>query len=169
MAFPHIPLATSAVSSIIGFIGVMIWRIRETQTAVTIRKIVIPPMGMATGFCMFFVPAFRVPLLWAALAFAIGAILLAWPLLATSRLVRDGDAIKMKRNGAFFAVVVVLAAIRYFARSYFDTIMTLQQTAALFFVLAFGMILRWRAKLFFAYRALTAAPAIPTPEQAPAD
>lgn len=156
MAFPHIPLATSAVSSIIGFIGVMIWRIRETQTAVTIRKIVIPPMGMATGFCMFFVPAFRVPLLWAAIAFAIGAILLAWPLLATSRLVRDGDAIKMKRNGAFFAVVVVLAAIRYFARGYFDTIMTLQQTAALFFVLAFGMILRWRLSMLREYRMLTA-------------
>ena len=156
MAFPHIPLVSSAISSILGFIGVMIWRIREGQTAVTVRKIVIPPMGMATGFCMFISQPFRVPLLWAAIAFAIGAVLLAWPLLATSRLVRDGDAIMMKRSGAFFAVVVFLAAIRYFARGYFDSIMTLQQTAGLFFVLAFGMILRWRLSMLREYRTLTA-------------
>jgi membrane protein CcdC involved in cytochrome C biogenesis len=156
MAFPHIPLATSAISSILGFLGVMAWRIREGRTAVTVRKIIIPPLGMATGFCMFFAPAFRVPLLWAFIAFAIGAVLLAWPLLATSRLVRDGDAIMMKRSGAFFAVVVVLAAVRYFARGFFDSIMTLQQTAGLFFVLAFGMILRWRLSMLREYRTLIA-------------
>jgi len=151
----HLPLLTSAVGSILGFIGVMAWRIREGRTAVTVRKIIIPPLGMATGFCMFVVPAFRVPVLWAAIAFAIGAVLLAWPLLATSRLVRDGDAIMMQRSGAFFLVVVVLAAIRYFARSYFDSIMTLQQTAGLFFVLAFGMIVRWRLGMLMEYRTLT--------------
>jgi len=156
MSLPHIPLLTSAVGSILGFIGVMAWRIREGRTAVTVRKIIIPPLGMATGFCMFFVPAFRVPWLWAAVAFAIGAVLLAWPLLATSRLVRDGDAIMMKRSGAFFVVVVVLAAVRYFARGFFDSIMTLQQTAGLFFVLAFGMILRWRLSMLREYRTLTA-------------
>jgi membrane protein CcdC involved in cytochrome C biogenesis len=134
----------------------MAWRIREGRTAVTVRKIIIPPMGMATGFCMFIAPPFRVPLLWALIAFAIGAILLAWPLLATSRLVRDGNAIMMKRSGAFFLVVAALAAIRYFARGYFDTIMTLQQTAGLFFILAFGMILRWRLSMLREYHMLTA-------------
>lgn len=156
MPLPHIPLATSAVTSILGFLGVMAWRIREGRTAVTVRKIIIPPLGMATGFCMFFAPEFRVPLSWALIAFAIGAVLLAWPLLATSRLVRDGDAIMMKRSGAFFLVVAALAAIRYFARGYFDNIMTLQQTAGLFFILAFGMILRWRLSMLREYRMLTA-------------
>jgi len=152
----HFPVMTSVVSSILGFLGVMAWRIREGRTAVTVRKILIPPLGMATGFSMFIVPQFRVPLLWAAIAFAIGAVLLAWPLLATSSLVRDGNAIMMKRSGAFFLVVVVLAAIRYFAREYFDSIMTLQQTAGLFFVLAFGMIVRWRLSMFREYRMLIA-------------
>jgi membrane protein CcdC involved in cytochrome C biogenesis len=132
------------------------WRIREGRTAVTVRKIIIPPLGMATGFSMFFVPAFRVPLLWAAIAFLLGAVLLAWPLLATSRLIRDGNVIMMQRSGAFFLVVVALAAVRYFARGYFDSIMSLQQTAGLFFVLAFGMILRWRLSMLREYRSLTA-------------
>ena len=42
--------------------AVLAWRVREGRTAVTLRKIVIPPLGMATGFCMFLVPAFRIPL-----------------------------------------------------------------------------------------------------------
>ena len=62
----------------------------------------------------------------------------------------------MQRSGAFFAVVVVLAAIRYFARGYFDSVMTLEQTGGLFFILAFGMILRWRLKMLQQYRLLTA-------------
>lgn len=150
-------LGTSAVGSAIGLVGVLVWRIREGRTAVTVRKIIIPPLGMATGFSMFFVPAFRVPVLWAAVAFLIGAVLLAWPLLRTSRLIRDGERIMMQRSNAFFAVVIFLAAIRYLARGYFDSIMTIQQTAGLFFILAFGMILRWRLRMLSEYRMLTAA------------
>jgi membrane protein CcdC involved in cytochrome C biogenesis len=152
-------LGTSAVGSLVGLVGVMAWRIREGRTAVTVRKIVIPPLGMATGFCMFFAPQFRVPLLWAAIAFLAGAVLLAYPLLITSRLEREGDAIMMRRSGAFFLVVVVLAAIRYFARGYFDSVLTIEQTAGLFFILAFGMILRWRLRMLSQFRALTAQPA----------
>ena len=152
-------LGTSAVGSVIGLVGVLVWRIREGRTAVTVRKIIIPPLGMATGFSMFVVPAFRVPVLWAAVAFLIGAVLLAWPLLRTSRLIRDGERIMMQRSNAFFAVVIFLAAIRYLARGYFDSIMTIQQTAGLFFILAFGMILRWRLRMLSEYRTLTAAPA----------
>ena len=158
----------TAIVSLLGLCAVLLWRIREGRTAVTARKLLIPPMGMATGFCMFFVPAFRFPLTWAIGAFLTGAILLAWPLLATSSLRREGDAIMMKRSGAFFAVIVVLAAVRYFARGYFDSILTLEQTGGLFFVLAFGMILRWRLSLYRSYRALTAAepPLAPALEEA---
>jgi len=122
----------------------------------------IPPAGMATGFCMFIVPAFRFPWTWALAAFLIGAIILAYPLLRTSRLHREGDVIMMKRSPAFLIVIIVLAAVRFAARGYFNTIMTIEQTGGLFFVLAFGMILRWRMSMYFEYRALTAQP-VPTP------
>jgi membrane protein CcdC involved in cytochrome C biogenesis len=51
--------------------------------------------------------------------------------------------------------VIVLAAVRYLARGYFDSILTLEQTGGLFFVLAFGMIVRWRLSLYLTYRSLT--------------
>lgn len=155
----HITPLQYAVASVAGAVVIIIWRIREGQSAVTLKKILIPPAGMATGFCMFLVPAFRIPWLWALAAFLTGAILLAWPLLATSRLHRQGDAIMMKRSSMFLVVIIVLAAVRFFARGYFDHLLTVEQTGALFFILAFGMILRWRASMFFAYRALTAHPA----------
>lgn len=156
VALPPIP---SMLASAAGLVAVTMWRLREARTAVSLRKIVIPPLGMATGFSMFVVPAFRIPWAWAGLAFVIGAVALAWPLLLTTRLERRGDAVVMKRSSAFLLVILVLAVIRFAARGYFDTILTTEQTAGIFFILAFGMIVRWRAKMLVDFRRLrTLAP-----------
>jgi membrane protein CcdC involved in cytochrome C biogenesis len=152
-----------AVASVVGLVVIMAWRIQEGRRPVTLKKLLAPPLGMATGFSMFLFPifgipiSFRVRITWAIGAFLIGAVFLAWPLLRTSRLERVGDTIWMKRSGAFFTVVIVLAAIRYLARGYFDSVLTLEQTGGLFFILAFGMILRWRLTLYMQYRALMAS------------
>jgi membrane protein CcdC involved in cytochrome C biogenesis len=153
VALPAIP---SLLVSAAGMVAVIMWRLREARTAVSLRKIIIPPLGMATGFSMFLVPAFRIPWSWAGSAFLIGAIALAWPLLLTTRLERQGDAVMMKRSSAFLAVILVLAAIRFFARGYFNTILSTEQTAGVFFILAFGMIVIWRAKMLMDFRRLTA-------------
>jgi membrane protein CcdC involved in cytochrome C biogenesis len=149
----------TAVVSLVGLCGVLAWRIREGRSAVTLKKIVMPPLGMATGFCMFFYPPCRVPWTWGLGAFLVGAVIFAYPLLLTSDLHWQNGVIMMKRSSAFFTVIIVLAVVRYLARGYFDRFLTLEQTGAVFYLLAFGMILRWRAKLYFAYRALTASPA----------
>ena len=65
--------AGSVLAAGAGAIVIIMWRLREARTAVSMRKIIIPPLGMATGFSMFLDPAFRVPLSWAAIAFLIGA------------------------------------------------------------------------------------------------
>jgi membrane protein CcdC involved in cytochrome C biogenesis len=156
VAIPHLNVL-SFLSSIFGAAAVLVWRIRETRTPVSFKKIVIPPLGMATGFAMFAVPMFRVPLTWAIEAFALGALILAYPLLRTSRLTREGDAVMMQRSNMFLAVILVLAAVRIAARGYLDTVLTVQQTAGLFFILAFGMILRWRAQMLIEYRSLSTA------------
>ncbi len=149
-----LPSGPAIAGSLIGLLAVLVWRIKEAQGAVSLKKIIIPPLGMATGFSMFVVPAFRVPWTWGIAAVAIGAIALAYPLLLTSRLVRQGDVIMMQRSNAFFAVILALAAIRLLARGYFDRLLTVQQTGALFYLLAFGMIVRWRARMLVEYRKL---------------
>jgi membrane protein CcdC involved in cytochrome C biogenesis len=162
----------TAVVSLVGLAGVLAWRVREGRTAVTLKKIVMPPLGMATGFCMFFYPPCRVPFLWGLAAFLIGAIVFAWPLLLTSDLHLHNGEIRMKRSSMFFVVIIVLALVRWAARGYFDSFLSLEQTGAIFYLLAFGMILRWRAKLYFAWRALTTRPRVaaePAPEHVHAD
>lgn len=154
-----LPNATAVLGSIAGLIAVLIWRVRETRSPVSLKKIVFPPMGMATGFSMFVVPAFRIPWLWGGVAFGVGAIGLAYPLLATTRLVRQGETVMMQRSNAFFSVIVALAAVRLLARGYLDKLLTMEQSGALFFVLAFGMILRWRLMMFREYRKLMQAEA----------
>jgi membrane protein CcdC involved in cytochrome C biogenesis len=156
-SFIVLPGLSSVIGAVIGLFAVLTWRIREARGAVSIKKIVIPPLGMSTGFSMFLVPSFRVPWAWAAAAFLVGAVALAYPLLRTSRLIRQGDVVMMQRSNAFFTVILVLAAIRLLARGYLDTVLSAQQTAALFFVLAFGMIFRWRARMLLEYRELTSA------------
>ena len=146
----------SLLASVGGAIAILLWRVRETRTPVSAKSIVIPPLGMATGFSMFIAPIFRVPWTWALTAFLTGGLALAYPLLKTSRLVRSGDTVTMQRSNVFFAVIIVLAGIRIAARAYLDTVLSVPQTAGLFFVLAFGMILRWRTEMYLEYRALLA-------------
>jgi len=150
-----LPGAGAILASIVGLCAVLIWRVREARGAVSLKKIVMPPLGMATGLSMFAMPAFRVPWSWAAIALFLGGVALAYPLLRTSRLTREGDVVMMQRSRTFFAMIVALAAIRLAARGYLDSLLTLQQTAALFYLLAFGMILRWRAQMLIEYRKLT--------------
>ncbi len=150
----HLNTTFSLVVSVAGAAAVMVWRVRESRTAVTARKIIIPPLGMATGFCMFLAPAFRVPWMWAGGAFLAGALVLAYPLMVTSQLVREEDSVMMRRSNFFFAILILLAGIRIAAHSYLDRVLSVEQTGGLFFILAFGMILRWRTQMFLQYRAL---------------
>jgi len=146
--------STSAVVAVLGLLGVLVWRLREGSRPVTLKTIVFPPLGMATGFSMFIVSGFRVPLAWALGAFLIGALVLSYPLIRTSRLVLERDTVMVHRSKVFFVVVLILFAVRYLARDYVGKIISVQQTAALFFILAFGMIVAWRTAMFFEYKRL---------------
>jgi membrane protein CcdC involved in cytochrome C biogenesis len=145
---------TSVVGAVLGLFAVLVWRLREGRRPVTLKTIVIPPLGMATGFSMFILPAFQVPWTWALGAFLVGSLLLAYPLIRTSRLVIEQNTVMMRRSKVFFVVVLILAAIRYLGRDYIGRMISLEQTAGLFFILAFGMILTWRTRMYFQYKKL---------------
>jgi membrane protein CcdC involved in cytochrome C biogenesis len=150
MPFAVHPAVVVAVT-LLGAAAMLAWRMRETNGAVSLVKIVAPPLGMSTGFSMFVAPMFRIPWIWAGAAFAAGALLFAIPLARTSRLVRRGDDILMERSKAFLWILLALVAVRFALRAYLERLITPMQTGALFFVLAFGMILRWRAAMLVSY------------------
>jgi len=150
---PLIVLATS----IVGALAVLAWRIRETSRPISVRAILIPPLGMSTGLGMFVMPEFRVPWTWALAAFAAGALALAVPLIRSSKLYLVDGALMMQRSRAFLAILLGLAAIRIALRNYVGEILPPRETAGVFFLLAFGMIVRWRAWMYLRYRAIARA------------
>lgn len=163
---PHIPRGVMLAGMLAGAAVMLAWRMRESRRPVTVRSIIAPPLGMSTGFAMFAVPATRIPWTWAGLALAAGAFVLSIPLARTSRLARDGDAVVMQRSSAFLAILLGLVAVRFALRAWVEQVVTPAQTAAIFFVLAFGMIARWRTEMLLTYLRLR-APAAAAPVALP--
>jgi membrane protein CcdC involved in cytochrome C biogenesis len=60
--------AGSLLAAGAGAVVIIVWRLREARTAVSLRKIIIPPLGMATGFSagVFFILAFGMIVIWRA-------------------------------------------------------------------------------------------------------
>lgn len=144
------------IGPIFGGIAMLAWRVRETRVPVTREAIVIPPLAMSSAFFMFLSPMMRVPWWWAATAFLLGLFLLSWPLVRSSRLeLRDG-VVYMRRSRAFLGILAALLAVRLALHDYIGHIVSPLQTASLFFLAAFGMIVRWRAGMYLQYRRIVA-------------
>jgi len=150
----ELPIASFG-AALIGTLAILAWRVRESRRPVSLRSLIIPPLGMSTGFSMFVVPAFRIPWMWGLAAFVLGALVFAYPLVSSPQLTVEDGLIMMRRCRWFLVVILGLAAVRLGLRQYISSIISVQQTAGLFFVLAFGMIVRWRATLLMEYRQLT--------------
>lgn len=133
-------------------LSVIVIRLQAAKKPASIMKIIMPPIGMSTGFFMFLFPVMRVSWFWALGAFLFGVIFLAYPLIATSKFhVMDGK-IYLRRSKAFIWILLILLAVRLILHSYIEDYITVPQTGAVFFVLAFGMLLPWRIAMYRGYR-----------------
>ena len=150
--------AVLVITSLLGAAAVIAWRFSETRSPVSTRKILIPPLGMSTGFSMFIAPGARVPWIWAACAFIAGALVFSYPLTRTSQLIRSGGVILIKRSRAFLSILLGLVVVRLALHAYVERFVTPIQTGAIFFILAFGMIVRWRVAMLIQYLRLRTDP-----------
>jgi membrane protein CcdC involved in cytochrome C biogenesis len=140
------------VSPVVGGIAILAWRVRETRVPLSRQAIVIPPLAMSTGFGMFFSPMLRVPWSWAVGALLFGLLVLSWPLVRSSRLELREGVVYMRRSRAFLAILLGLLAIRIALHDYIGHLISPLQTAALFYLMAFGMIVRWRVGMYLEYQ-----------------
>jgi membrane protein CcdC involved in cytochrome C biogenesis len=142
------------VSPIVGGVVILAWRVRETRVPVTTKSILIPPAAMSTGFFMFIAPMMRIPWTWAIAALLLGAFALSLPLLHSTRLEERDGVVFMKRSPAFLAILLALLAVRLLLHDYIGHLISPLQTAAVFYLLAFGMIVRWRWTMHRQYEAI---------------
>jgi membrane protein CcdC involved in cytochrome C biogenesis len=150
-----VQLALTA-TSLVGAAAVLGWRMRETRRPVTTAKLIVPPLGMSSGFAMFLFPPTRIPWTWGLLALLAGACLLSYPLSRTSELTREGAHIMLKRSKAFLFVMLALVTLRIVGRAYVEQHVSPLQTGSIFFLLAFGTLLPWRVALYRRYRQMLA-------------
>lgn len=59
----------STIAMLVMALAVIFIRMKASNRPVTVKKIIIPPVAMSTGFLMFVEPQVRIPLWWAGIAF----------------------------------------------------------------------------------------------------
>ncbi|MFP4977126.1 CcdC family protein [Paenibacillus sp. CN-4] len=144
----------STVGAIVMALAVIFIRLKASHRPVTIRKILIPPLGMSTGFAMFVVPEVRVPLWWALIAFAAGWFIFAYPLIRTTTFEHREGQVFAQRSKSFAFILLGLLAVRSLLHEFINAYVSIPQSAGLFFTLAFGMILHWRLFMLKRYNAM---------------
>lgn len=150
----HLTSVLGSLGSLAMALAVIFVRLQAARKPVSTMKIIMPPIGMSTGFLMFLLPFMRIPWQWGLGAFAAGVILFSYPLIHTSKFeIRDGH-VYLRRSKAFVWILLVLLAIRLALHSYVERWITIPQTGAVFFLLAFGMLLPWRMAMYVKYRRL---------------
>jgi len=154
-AYMHLVVTFGAV---LMAVSVLIIRLKASRKPVTVKKIIIPPLGMTTGFAMFVVPEMRIPLSWAIIAFAVGWFVFSYPLNRTTRFeVIDGE-VYAQRSPGFAYILIGLLVLRLALHEVVEQYISVLQTGSVFFILAYGMILRWRWFMLKKYREITGVP-----------
>lgn len=136
-------------------LAVIFIRMKSSHRPVTIKKIIIPPLGMTTGFIMFIEPQVRIPFLWGILAFLVGWFIFSYPLIRGTKFEKVDGQIFIQRSRSFVYILLGLLTLRLLLHGYIEAHISVPQTAALFFLLAYGMITHWRIAMYRQYQQIT--------------
>ncbi|MCE7794491.1 cytochrome c biogenesis protein CcdC [Salipaludibacillus sp. CUR1] len=127
-------------------------RMKAMKRPASVRKILIPPLAMSTGFLMFLYPPVReITGLEVIEAFTVG-LLFSIILIKTSSFEIRGREIYMKRSKAFPFILLGLLGLRIAFKMTFGIYFEYEVLAGMFFILAFGMILPWRIAMYIKFK-----------------
>ncbi|BAB06052.1 CcdC family protein [Halalkalibacterium halodurans] len=143
----------STIGAIFMATMVLIIRLKASKRPATVKKIILPPFFMSTGFFMFVYPPFR-PSSWQVLeALCVGMIFSLF-LIKTSKFEIRGDHIYLKRSKAFVFILIGLLILRIAFKLIIGDSIQFEELAGMFFLLAYGMIIPWRVAMYVSYKKL---------------
>lgn len=142
---------TSMLAALAMAAMVIVMRLRAGKKPITVKRIVIPPLMMSSGFLMFVLPPFHLPISSLLGAFVVG-LFFSLPIIYTTKFEVIDQEIYVKRSNVFIFILFALLAIRLIIKWVVGDSFTPPQNASLFFVLAFGMIMPWRVAMLILYR-----------------
>ncbi|WP_429717968.1 CcdC family protein [Bacillus rhizoplanae] len=134
-------------------IGMMIIRLKSAKKPVSLKKIILPPIFMSTGACMYILPEFRLTTseIWEAV---IVGLFFSIFLIKTSKFEIRGKDIYLIPSKAFIFILVGLLAVRIGMKEYLSQSIDLGQLSGMFFLLAFAMIASWRVGMYRSFMKL---------------
>jgi len=130
-------------------------RLKNTKKPAVAKKIILPPMFMATGASMFILPIFR-PTLLELISSVVMGMLFSIILIKTSRFEIRDNQIYLQRSKLFLVALIGLVALRMIGKIILAETIDIDpaQMSGIFFILAFSMILPWRISMYIGFRRL---------------
>ncbi|MED1562810.1 membrane protein [Alkalihalobacillus alcalophilus ATCC 27647 = CGMCC 1.3604] len=126
-------------------------RLKSQKKPASIKKIVLPPLFMSSGFLMFLYEPTYLSILQVLEAVAVG-LLFSILLIKSSKFEIKQNEIYMKRSKLFAFILVGLLAFRIVLRIVLGQSIEMEQIAGMFFILAYSMIIPWRVSMYFSFR-----------------
>ena len=126
-------------------------RIKATKKPTNLKKIILPPIFMSTGMCMYFVPEFRLTPVEILGAICLGMFFSIF-LVKTSKFQVIDNEIYLKRSKAFVFILIGLLIVRILLKVYLSISINVSQLSGMFFLLAFSMIVPWRLAMYRSFK-----------------
>lgn len=143
-------LIASTVVAAFMAITMIIVRLKAAQKPASVRKIILPPLFMSTGACMFFFPEFQVKWIQVFEAISVGVIFSVL-LIKTSKFEIRKQKIYLIPSKAFALILFGLLGLRIIIKLIIGSSISLGETSGMFFLLGFGMILTWRLAMLYKF------------------
>ena len=155
MLTKQVLVIASVVVSLLMVIVVNLVRLRNTKKPAVGKKIILPPLFMATGASMFILPMFR-PTLPELISSVVMGMLFSIILMKTSKFEIRDNQIYLQRSKLFLVALIGLVALRMIMKIILAETIHIEpaQMSGIFFILAFSMILPWRISMYIGFRKL---------------
>ncbi|WP_017187161.1 CcdC family protein [Alkalibacillus haloalkaliphilus] len=138
------------VMAVIMATGMIVVRMRASKKPASVKKIILPPLFMSTGALMFFVPYFQIEWILVMEAVIVG-LLFSILLIYTSNFEIKENDIYLKPSKALGFILVGLLLIRLTWKAITGADISVGETSAMFYILAFAMLLTWRIAMLLKY------------------
>ncbi len=137
------------------FMGVMAFfiRMKAAKKPATIKKIVLPPMFMSTGFLMFLYEPVQLHLLQVIEALVVGLFFSIF-LIKTSKFEIRDEQIYLKKSKSFLFILIGLLVVRLVLKYVLGFHIDPMHLSGMFFIVAYGMIVPWRISMFLGFKKL---------------
>lgn len=128
-------------------------RMKAAKKPATLKKIILPPLFMSTGFLMFLYEPAQISFIQVLEALSIGLFFSLF-LVRTSKFEIKNERVYLKNTKAFLFILIGLLMVRLILKHILGFYIDSLHLSGMFFIVAYGMIVPWRISMFIGFKNL---------------